>query len=70
MSALPIDVFIGVGPLMAITHSEFVKTGKAVVQCLYFGRSRKDTDRAMQGRRHNRCEGLKGNGDGKSFRNK
>ncbi|MEK7741513.1 MAG: UDP-N-acetylmuramoyl-tripeptide--D-alanyl-D-alanine ligase, partial [Nitrospirota bacterium] len=28
MSALPIDVFIGVGPLMAITHSEFVKTGK------------------------------------------
>jgi len=28
MSALPIDVFIGVGPLMAITHSEFVKTGR------------------------------------------
>ena len=28
MSALPIDVFIGVGPLMAIAHSEFVKTGR------------------------------------------
>ncbi|MCX5718125.1 MAG: UDP-N-acetylmuramoyl-tripeptide--D-alanyl-D-alanine ligase [Nitrospirae bacterium] len=28
MSALPIDIFIGVGPLMAITHSEFVKTGR------------------------------------------
>jgi len=28
LSALPIDVFIGVGPLMAITHSEFVKSGR------------------------------------------
>ena len=28
MSALPIDIFIGVGPLMAIAHSEFVKTGR------------------------------------------
>ncbi len=28
MSALLIDVFIGVGPLMAIAHSEFVKTGR------------------------------------------
>lgn len=28
MAALPIDVFIAVGPLMAITHSEFVKTGR------------------------------------------
>ena len=35
---------------------------KAVIQCLYFGRSRKDTDRAVQGRRHNRCEGFKGMG--------
>lgn len=28
MSALPIDVFIGVGHLMAVAHSEFVKTGR------------------------------------------
>jgi len=28
MSALPIDIFIAVGPLMAIVHSEFVKTGR------------------------------------------
>lgn len=28
MSALPIDVFIGVGPLMSTAHSVFVKTGR------------------------------------------